>query len=114
MTGFSSPSSWCKLLVVALIVVAVLEVPAAKGAISPSQCKEEQRLLVNQCRAVISGSNASPACCQRVRVTHWECICPSVTPKLAALINVGHIVKQIEACGRSVPRKFKCGSITTP
>ncbi|XP_038685862.1 uncharacterized protein LOC119985645 [Tripterygium wilfordii] len=112
MMGFrSSSSSWFMMLVVALIVVAVLEVPAAKGA---NQCTEEQRLLVNECRPVILGRNASPACCQRIRVTHWECVCPAVTPQLAALINVKNTIKQIEACGRSVPHNFKCGSITSP
>ncbi|RVW21755.1 hypothetical protein CK203_112864 [Vitis vinifera] len=35
------------------------------------------------------------------RIHHWA-------------IGVDNVVKKIEGCGRTVPRKFKCGSITTP
>ncbi|TYI52381.1 hypothetical protein E1A91_D12G244100v1 [Gossypium mustelinum] len=52
--------------------------------------------------------------CQRVRVTHLECVCPVITPKLAALIDVNRAIRLIQGCGRSVPRHYKCGSITTP
>ncbi|CAB4301567.1 unnamed protein product [Prunus armeniaca] len=64
--------------------------------------------------AVIIGGSPSAYCCQRVRVRHFECVCPYVTPKVATLIPIGRTIKQIEGCGRSVPRNFKCGSITTP
>ncbi|KAK3183318.1 hypothetical protein Dsin_030604 [Dipteronia sinensis] len=83
----------------------------AKGDLSPSQCEQEKRLLVN---AVVFGRKPSPNCCERVRVTHAECVCPSVTPKFAALINVQRTISPIQGCGRTVPRNFKCGSITTP
>ncbi|EOY22718.1 Bifunctional inhibitor/lipid-transfer protein/seed storage 2S albumin superfamily protein [Theobroma cacao] len=102
------------LFILVLVVAGVFEVPVARGAMSPSQCKEEQRLLVSACRSVLSGRSPSPSCCQRIRVTHVECVCPVVTPKLAALIGVERTIKQIEGCGRVVPHKFKCGSITTP
>ncbi|XP_021286656.1 uncharacterized protein LOC110418294 [Herrania umbratica] len=108
-------SSWAGVLtLVVVLVVGVFEVPMARGDMSPSQCKEEQRLLVNACRPVIFGRSPSAACCQRVKVTQVECVCPVVTPKLAALIGVERTIKQIEGCGRSVPHNFKCGSITTP
>ncbi|XP_024029737.1 uncharacterized protein LOC112094038 [Morus notabilis] len=96
-----------------MIMVAVL-VAAARGETSPSQCTQEKDQLVNACRSVIFGQNPSANCCQRIRVTHVECVCPYVTPKVANLINVERTIKQIQACGRTVPHNFKCGSITTP
>ncbi|RVW21761.1 hypothetical protein VitviT2T_024222 [Vitis vinifera] len=92
-------------------------VQMASADTSPSQCKEERNLLVNACRPVIYGCSPSTDCCQRVRVSHVECVCPYVTPKTASIIGVigvDNVVKKIEGCGRTVPRKFKCGSITTP
>ncbi|KAK6275801.1 PREDICTED: uncharacterized protein LOC18605249 [Theobroma cacao] len=107
--------SWAGTVILVVVVVAcVSEVPMGRGDMSPSQCKEEQRLLVNACRAVIFGRSPSPSCCERVRVTHVECVCPVITPQLAALIGVERTIKQIEGCGRTVPHNFKCGSITTP
>ncbi|XP_024176377.1 uncharacterized protein LOC112182160 [Rosa chinensis] len=98
-----------------LFLVGVWDVvPVAMGDTTPSQCKEEKKLLVDACKAVVTGSDPSAYCCQRLRVTHVECVCPYVTPKLANLLNVPRIIKQIEGCGRTVPHNFKCGSITTP
>ncbi|KAL6320964.1 hypothetical protein AAG906_010773 [Vitis piasezkii] len=90
-------------------------VQMASADTSPSQCKEERNLLVNACRPVIYGRNPSADCCQRVRVSHVECVCPYVTPKTASIIGVigvDNVVKKIEGCGRTVPRKFKCGNIS--
>ncbi|BFG23045.1 hypothetical protein CerSpe_093190 [Prunus speciosa] len=102
----------CLFLVVGVLVEVV---PTAEGNTTPSQCKQETDLLVSACKsAVIIGLKPSANCCQRVRVTHFECACPYVTPKVANLIPLGRTIKQIEGCGRSVPRNFKCGSITTP
>ncbi|KAL5791646.1 hypothetical protein ACOSP7_000240 [Xanthoceras sorbifolium] len=105
-----------RMLVLVVVVVGVWEnnIEKVKGDLSPSQCEQEKRLIVNACRAVVFGQKPSPNCCARVRVTHVECVCPFVTPKLAALIGVKRTIKQIESCGRTVPRNFKCGSITTP
>ncbi|KAL6272892.1 hypothetical protein ACE6H2_023584 [Prunus campanulata] len=103
-----------------LVVVGVLVqmVPMAEGDTTPSQCKQEKDLLVSACKSAvinnIIGRSPSAYCCQLVRVTHVECVCPYVTPKLANLIPLRRTIKQIEGCGRSVPRNFKCGSITTP
>ena len=107
--GISSQSAPFVVLVLAVAMVA-MGGWVASGDTSPSQCKEEKRLLVNACRPIIFGQNPSAACCQRVRVTNAECVCPYVTPKVAALINVPRTIKQIEGCGRTVPRNFKCGS----
>ncbi|KAH7537720.1 hypothetical protein FEM48_Zijuj03G0122900 [Ziziphus jujuba var. spinosa] len=108
-----------KLVVIIMVMVTLgnfEEVPilGINGDTSPSQCKEEKDLLVKECKPIIFGSKPSGSCCQRIRVTHVECVCPLVTPKIASLINVKRVIKQIEGCGRTVPHHFKCGSITTP
>ncbi|KAE8055496.1 hypothetical protein FH972_012334 [Carpinus fangiana] len=82
--------------------------------ISAAQCKEERRIGINACKAVLYGKLPSPACCERVRVTHIECVCADVTPKLAALIDVNRAVRLTEGCGRRVPHHFKCGSNRQP
>ncbi|OMO52260.1 hypothetical protein COLO4_37302 [Corchorus olitorius] len=103
------------LVVVVVILLGIFDVPLmGRGddqMVSPSQCKEEKNLLVNACKAIILGSSPSPECCERVRVSHVECVCPLVTPQVAALIGVERTIKQIEACGRTVPHNFKCGSM---
>ncbi|CAK9157950.1 unnamed protein product [Ilex paraguariensis] len=114
MRGTLRVRSWVGMLVLVLMVGGVCVVPMVSGDTSPSQCKNEKRLLVNACRAIIFGQNPSAVCCQRIRVTHVECVCPYVTPKVAALIGVQRTIKQIQSCGRALPRNFKCGSVTTP
>ncbi|KAJ0106094.1 hypothetical protein Patl1_18346 [Pistacia atlantica] len=61
---------------------------------------------------IVFGQPASPACCKRVRVSHFECVCLVVTVKLAALIDINRVIKLLKGCGRRVPRHFKCGSKT--
>ncbi|PRQ55759.1 putative bifunctional inhibitor/plant lipid transfer protein/seed storage helical [Rosa chinensis] len=103
-------------LVVVMICLLCLVgvVPMAEGDTTPSQCKQEKNLLVGACKPIIFGLQPSAACCQRVRVTHAECVCPYLSPKVANLINVKRSIKQIQGCGRTVPHNFKCGSVTTP
>ncbi|KAK6231063.1 hypothetical protein QUC31_002581 [Theobroma cacao] len=105
-------SSWRAGMVVIVLVVVVgaSEVPTSRGGMSPTQCKEKQRLLVNACSAVMFGHSPSSDCCEHVRLTQVQCVCPAITSKLAALVGVEHTIKQIESCGRTVPRNFKCGS----
>ncbi|OVA05225.1 Bifunctional inhibitor/plant lipid transfer protein/seed storage helical domain [Macleaya cordata] len=104
-------------LVVVLMLVVVMnwEIVRKVDAVTAAECKVERRLLVNACKDVVGGSPASAYCCKRIRVTHIiECVCPVITPKLAALIDVNKAVRVIQGCGKRVPRHFKCGSITTP
>ncbi|KAI5655798.1 hypothetical protein M9H77_32985 [Catharanthus roseus] len=100
------------------IIVAVILISFWPGTISAAptaaQCKEERRLGINACKPVIYGKLPSPECCARVRITDIECVCPIITPKLAALVDVNRAIRLVEGCGRRVPRHFKCGSITTP
>lgn len=100
--------SWS--VVVLVVVVVAMCMSRINGAVSPSQCEEEKRLAVKECKAVVFGQQPSAACCQRVRVTHYECVCPVVTPKLAALVTVNRAISVMKRCGRTVPRHFKCGS----
>lgn len=81
--------------------------------LSPSQCNEERRLGLNACKPIVYGQPPSPACCQRIRVQHFECICPSITPKLASLVDINKAILLLKTCGRRVPRHFKCGSKIT-
>ncbi|KAL5748370.1 hypothetical protein ACOSQ2_025667 [Xanthoceras sorbifolium] len=99
--------------VVVLLVVAVVgnwEVKMAGAELSAGQCKEERRIGLNECKPVLYGKLPSPSCCERVRVSHVECVCPVITPKLAALVDLNRAIRLIEGCGRRVPRHFKCGS----
>ncbi|EEF37978.1 conserved hypothetical protein [Ricinus communis] len=102
------------LFVLLVAVLSIVEVKTANAAPSAAQCKEERRLGLNACKPVVYGRPPSPQCCQRIRVTHIECVCPVVTPKLAALIDVNRAIRVIEGCGRRVPRHFKCGSKLSP
>ncbi|GMN30894.1 hypothetical protein TIFTF001_003016 [Ficus carica] len=102
------------LLVVVFVGIMHWEVEVATAALSDAQCHEERRIGVNACKPVLYGKLPSPQCCERVRVSHLECVCPVITPKLAALIDLNRAIRLIEGCGRQVPRHFKCGSITTP
>ncbi|KAI7743404.1 hypothetical protein M8C21_014031 [Ambrosia artemisiifolia] len=97
-----------------ILITMMLILARVNAAPTAQECKEERRLAVVACQNVLYGRQPSAACCQRARVSHVECICPAITPKLAALIDVNRFTKLIEGCGRRVPRHYKCGSITTP
>ncbi|XP_022777087.1 uncharacterized protein LOC111318479 [Durio zibethinus] len=100
------------LFLMALVVVAVAsmwEVKMAGAELSAAQCKKERSLGVNACKQVVYGKLPTPECCQRVRVTHFECVCSVITPKLAALIDLNRAIRLIEGCGRRAPRHYKCG-----
>ncbi|KAA8522140.1 hypothetical protein F0562_012825 [Nyssa sinensis] len=106
--------SWAIIVLLVLTVVGKWEVKMASAALSAAQCKEERRIGINACKPVVYGKLPTPECCERVRVSHIECVCPVITPKLAALIDLNRAIRLIEGCGRRVPRHYKCGSITTP
>ncbi|KAK3403702.1 hypothetical protein EUGRSUZ_K00115 [Eucalyptus grandis] len=110
----SSGTAGMQLLVLWLVMRGAWDV----AALTPGQCKEERNRIEEACRSsFLAKQNVSPACCQRVRVTHFvECICP-ISPKLASLIRaygVKRLVGEIRRCGGTIPRNYKCGSITTP
>ncbi|KAL6279873.1 hypothetical protein ACE6H2_016754 [Prunus campanulata] len=108
----SSSSPTFGLLLVLVVVLGMGEVIKMGGAApSAAQCHEERALAVTACMPVVFGKLPTPQCCERARVSHTECICPVITPKVAATIHdINRAVRLIEGCGRRVPRHFKCGS----
>ena len=104
------PLSSLLLLLLLAVLSMLLEVKPANADPTAAQCKEERSVGLNACKPVVYGRPPSPECCERIRVTHVECVCPLITPKLAALIDVNRVIRVIEGCGRRVPRHFKCGS----
>ncbi|KAJ4712617.1 Bifunctional inhibitor/plant lipid transfer protein/seed storage helical domain [Melia azedarach] len=96
-------------LVVVLVVVAFVGVKMGCAELSAAECKEERKIGLDECKPVLYGKLPTPACCQRVRASHVECVCPDVTPWVVALIDVNRAIRLIEGCGRRVPRHFKCG-----
>lgn len=101
------------MVVVSLVVVGEWEVRKVSGGMSAAQCKEERRIGVIACNNIAFGGSPSAYCCQRIRVSHVECVCPVITKKFA-FVDINHYVRLVQGCGRRVPRHFKCGSITTP
>ncbi|KAK3034213.1 hypothetical protein RJ639_032793 [Escallonia herrerae] len=106
--------SWTATALVILAVMGMWEMEMASAAASAAQCVVEKRLLIDACKPIISGRPPSPQCCGRLRVSQFACLCPMITPKLAALIGPSRAVRILEGCGRRLPRHFKCGSITFP
>ncbi|KAJ8556487.1 hypothetical protein K7X08_032239 [Anisodus acutangulus] len=106
-------STMTKMIVVLSMVLVILMGQINAGP-SEAECREERSVGKRACWGVLLGSNPSGACCERVRVTHTECFCPSLTPKLAAVLGVNRLIRLIRGCGRTVPPHFKCGSVTTP
>ncbi|XP_055821198.1 uncharacterized protein LOC129889776 [Solanum dulcamara] len=103
---------WSMLLLV--VILCGWEIKIGKGEVSESVCREERRIGKKACLPVLFGSNPLAECCERVRVTHLECFCPILTPKLAAILNPRRLIRIAKGCGRTIPRNFKCGSITIP
>ncbi|KAK9059174.1 hypothetical protein SSX86_021793 [Deinandra increscens subsp. villosa] len=113
--GGGGGASATNIMVVMVVMLSVTWLIPARAGPSAAQCKEERALGVNACRSLTEGKGLTPQCCQRVRVSHAECICPDVTPGMLALIgDVNRAVRLVERCGRRVPHHFKCGAITTP
>ena len=99
--------------VMVVVVLGIWEVRMGSAAPSAAECKEERRLGINACQPVLYGKDPSSACCERARVTHLECVCPVITPKVAALIpDINRLVRLVQGCGRNVPRHYKCGSMS--
>ncbi|XP_027182928.1 stamen-specific protein FIL1-like [Coffea eugenioides] len=101
-------------IIIKILLLLCLSAKRASAAPSEAQCRLERKLGINACKPVVYGKPPSADCCERVRVTDIECVCPVITPKLAALIDLNRAIRLVEGCGRRVPRHFKCGSITTP
>ncbi|KAF6152212.1 hypothetical protein GIB67_028430 [Kingdonia uniflora] len=99
--------SMCVLMVVLVVMGGFLETAVGLNA---AKCEHERKMMVNGCKSVLSGKSPSAYCCKRLRVSHFSCICPVITP----IVNINKAVKILKACGRKVPKHLKCGSITFP
>lgn len=84
---------------------------ASAAKMSAKKCKEERRVGVNACKEIVYGQNPTSECCKWMKVAHLDCVCPVITPKLAALVDVNRMVKLVKDCGRKLPRHYKCGSM---
>lgn len=101
-------------LMIMVVVISVCEVQMAAAAQRAKSCKEERRLLINACKAVVYGNSPTPACCATTRDTHLQCVCAVITPKLAALVDVSRLVAIVKGCGKKLPHHYKCGSMCSP
>ncbi|KAM7507252.1 hypothetical protein LguiA_017705 [Lonicera macranthoides] len=101
-------------VLVALVVLGEWQAKMASAQVNANseQCKEERRLGINACKAVLSGQSPSAACCQRARVTNFGCVCPVTTLRLFSLVGgVGRVKQLVEGCGRRVPSRLQCGQM---
>ncbi|KAK3023225.1 hypothetical protein RJ639_043337 [Escallonia herrerae] len=57
-------------------------------SLSAANCKVERNAFVGACKLVVNGRNPTPECCRCIQVSHFECICPVITPKVVAPIDV--------------------------
>ncbi|KAJ8622265.1 hypothetical protein MRB53_030794 [Persea americana] len=96
-------------LVLVVLVMGVCEATPA-GAARRVSCTEERRNLVNASKSMVFGKLPSADCCLLLRLVRFRCVCPVITLKLAALIDVDRTISMIRGCGREIPRHFKCGS----
>ncbi|KAL3499746.1 hypothetical protein ACH5RR_038839 [Cinchona calisaya] len=83
-------------------------------AVSDADCRKERRIGMKACKLVTYGYFPSPECCEIIRNTHPECVCPYITPEVAAQINVERAIKLADSCGKKISRPFKCGSLIIP
>lgn len=96
------------------VFVCICLILAAVNHVEADKCGDEIQGLVNNCSSILSGKSPSAVCCGLIRSADMGCVCPKVTPQIAALINVPKLVSLVESCGRNVPHHTQCGSIVTP
>ncbi|GLJ42362.1 hypothetical protein SUGI_0877330 [Cryptomeria japonica] len=94
--------------------VVVLMFVMMLGVVGGDKCGEEMQGLASNCAPILLGNAPSAACCAVIRSADMSCVCPKVTPAIAAYINVPQVVSIVQNCGRNVPHHTRCGSIVTP
>ncbi|GLJ42364.1 hypothetical protein SUGI_0877380 [Cryptomeria japonica] len=95
-------------LVVVLMFVMML------GVVGGDKYGEELQGLASNCAPILLGNAPSAACCGVIRSVDLSCVCPKVTPAIAAYIIAPKVVSFVQSCGRNVPHHTRCGSIVTP
>lgn len=109
--GASKYTMFAAAIMAVLVMIIVQGTVPAQARLSAADCKAERHEIVNACKPVLYGMTPNAKCCKWIRNAHLEkCVCPVITPKLAALVNVNRMVRLVQNCGRRVPHHFKCGS----
>ncbi|CAF2127951.1 BnaAnng41090D [Brassica napus] len=93
-----------------LILLMMISSFCLELTVAETYCHAQRRLLIDACKILIFRQAPPAECCRRIRTTPAWCVCPSVTPQRAALIDVNYAVGVIRQCGRYVARGTKCGS----
>eukprot|EP01018_Ginkgo_biloba_P029579 Gb_20752 [translate_table: standard] len=109
--GFRRISGASIVMLIACVCIMTLYCP---NPVEADRCSDQVQGLVNACKPIVYGQSPSAVCCNLIRSGDTACVCPKVTPQLAALVDVRKAVRIVESCGRKVPHHFKCGSIVTP
>ncbi|GLJ42360.1 hypothetical protein SUGI_0877280 [Cryptomeria japonica] len=99
--------------VVVLMFVMMLGIVGI-SMVGGDKCGEELQGLASNCAPLLQGNAPSAACCKVIRSVDLSCVCPKVTPAIAASINVPKVVSIVQSCGRNVPHHTRCGSVVTP
>ncbi|CAI9095595.1 OLC1v1031583C1 [Oldenlandia corymbosa var. corymbosa] len=97
-----------------LMMLALLSSTGNSNKSSEAECKKERRLGMIACKPLAHGYLPSPECCERMRNTNPECVCPLITPEMAAKVDIQSALRIAESCGITVPRPFQCGSLVIP
>ncbi|XP_027083861.1 uncharacterized protein [Coffea arabica] len=97
-----------------MMSVLFLALLSSGTTICDAECKKERGIGMKACKPVAYGRFPSPKCCETTRNTHPECVCPYITPHVAAQIHVERAIKLAEACGKNIFRPFHCGSLVIP
>ncbi|GLJ32872.1 hypothetical protein SUGI_0662040 [Cryptomeria japonica] len=97
-----------------LVFVFVMMLGVVVSRVRGDKCGDEIQGLATNCAPILQGNAPSAACCGLIRSADMSCVCPKVTPEIAASINVTQVVSVVESCGRNVPHHTRCGSIVTP
>ncbi|GLJ32871.1 hypothetical protein SUGI_0662030 [Cryptomeria japonica] len=97
-----------------LVFVFVMMLGVVVSRVRGDKCGDEIQGLATNCAPILQGNAPSAACCGLIRSADMSCVCPKVTPAIAASINVPKLVTIIQSCGRNVPHQTRCGSIVTP
>ncbi|CAA7057828.1 unnamed protein product [Microthlaspi erraticum] len=101
-------------LLKSLILLMMISTVTIEQAAAETYCHAQRHALIDACKMLLLRLSPSVECCRRIRWTPIWCVCPSVTPQRAALIDVNYAVGVIRQCGRPIARGTKCGSVTVP
>ncbi|XP_024522886.1 male-cone protein 1 [Selaginella moellendorffii] len=79
-------------------------------AVRGQDCNGLVTTVISQCSGSYgNGSPPSAGCCRAARAVSNGCLCPKVTPQIAAAVNKQRIQAMASACNRPLPRT--CGAL---